>query len=89
VRLHSPIHRVGRIAPRGLLLIAPGEDQLVSPAQSERLYHAAGEPKELLVVEGAAHAEAHSAAPEIYERRVLDFLARHLDGVPPDGAPPV
>jgi len=89
VRLHSPIHRVGRIAPRGLLLIAPGEDRLVSPAQSERLYRAAGEPKELLVVDGAAHAEAHSAAPEVYEQRVLEFLARHLDGVPLDGVPPV
>jgi dipeptidyl aminopeptidase/acylaminoacyl peptidase len=83
VRLRSPIHQVARIAPRGLLLIAPGEDQLVSPEQSERLYRAAGEPKELLVVEGAAHAGAHAAAPDVYERRVLDFLARHLDGVPP------
>ena len=83
VRLRSPIHQVARIAPRGLLLISPGADRLVSPAQAERLYQAAGEPKELLVVEGAAHAEAHAAAPELYERRVLDFLARHLDGVPP------
>jgi len=83
VRLRSPIHRVGQLAPRGLLLIAPGEDRLVSPAQSERLYRAAAEPKELLVVGGAGHAEAHAAAPELYERRVLDFLARHLDGVPP------
>lgn len=82
VRMRSPIHQVARIAPRGLLLISPGADRLVSPAQAERLYHAAGEPKELLVVDGAAHAEAHAAAPEVYERRVLDFLARHLDGVP-------
>ncbi|MEX1072076.1 MAG: alpha/beta fold hydrolase [Chloroflexota bacterium] len=83
VRLRSPIHQVARIAPRGLLLISPSADRLVSPAQAERLFHAAGEPKELLVVQGAAHAEAHAAAPELYERRVLDFLARHLDGVPP------
>jgi dipeptidyl aminopeptidase/acylaminoacyl peptidase len=83
VRLRSPIHQVARIAPRGLLLISPGADRLVSPGQAERLYHAAGEPKELLVVEGAAHAEAHAVAPEVYERRVLDFLARHLDGMPP------
>lgn len=83
VRLRSPIQQVARIAPRGLLLIAPDEDRLVSPAQSERLYRAAGEPKELLIVQGAAHAEAHATAPEVYERRVLDFLARHLDGVPP------
>ena len=83
VRLRSPIRRVPSIAPRGLLLIAPAEDRLVSPEQSRRMYRAAGEPKELYVVAGAEHAGAHAAAPEAYERRVLDFLARHLDGVPP------
>lgn len=83
VRLRSPIHRVARIAPRGLLLIAPADDRTVSPEQSQRMFDAAGEPKELFVVEGAAHADAHAAAPEAYERRVLDFLARYLDGVPP------
>ncbi|MGZ6372602.1 MAG: alpha/beta hydrolase, partial [Candidatus Limnocylindria bacterium] len=83
VRLRSPIHRVAQIAPRGLLLISPGEDRLVSPHQSQRLFAAAGEPKELFVVPGAAHAEAHTTAPEEYERRVLDFLARHLEGEAP------
>jgi uncharacterized protein len=83
VRLRSPIHRVAQISPRALLLISPGEDRLVSPQQSLRMFHAAGEPKELFVVPGAAHAEAHLAAPQAYERRVLDFLARHLDGEPP------
>jgi fermentation-respiration switch protein FrsA (DUF1100 family) len=47
------------------------------------MYEAAGVPKELFVVEGAAHGEAHVVAPDAYERRVLEFLARHLDGVPP------
>jgi dipeptidyl aminopeptidase/acylaminoacyl peptidase len=82
-RLRSPIQRVAQIAPRALLLIAPSGDRTVSPAQSQRMFDAAGEPKELYIVEGAAHADAHAAAPEAYERRVLDFLARHLDGVPP------
>jgi len=80
VRLRSPIHRVSQIAPRALLLISPGEDRLVSPHQSQRMFRAAGEPKELFVVPGAAHAEAHATDPAGYERRVLDFLARHLDG---------
>ena len=80
IRLRSPMGRVAHIAPRGLLLISPGEDRLVSPHQSQRMFQAAGEPKELLVVPGAAHAEAHLTDPEAYERRVLEFLARHLDG---------
>jgi len=83
VRLRSPIQRVAQIAPRGLLLIAPAGDRTVSPEQSQRMFAAAGEPKDLFIVDGAGHSDAHSAAPEAYERRVLDFLARHLDGVPP------
>ncbi|MBA3688626.1 MAG: alpha/beta fold hydrolase [Chloroflexi bacterium] len=83
VWLRSPMNRVAQIAPRGLLLISPGEDRLVSPQQSQRMFRAAGEPKELFVVEGAAHGEAHLTNPEAYERRVLDFLARHLDGEAP------
>ena len=83
VWLRSPMHRVAQISPRALLLISPGEDRLVSPHQSQRMFRAAGEPKELFVVPGAAHAEAHLTAPEAYERRVLDFLARHLDGEAP------
>ena len=80
VWLRSPMHRVAQISPRGLLLISPGGDRLVSPQQSLRMFRAAGQPKELFLVPGAAHAEAHLTAPEAYERRVLDFLARHLDG---------
>jgi dipeptidyl aminopeptidase/acylaminoacyl peptidase len=83
VWLRSPMRRVSQIAPRGLLLISPGADRLVSPWQSQRMFAAAGEPKELFVVDGAAHGEAHLTAPEVYERRVLDFLARHLDGDSP------
>jgi dipeptidyl aminopeptidase/acylaminoacyl peptidase len=82
-RLRQPIQRVGQIAPRGLLLIAPREDRLVDWTQAVRLYEAAREPKELLVVDGAAHSEAHGVAGEAYERRVLGFLERHLDGVAP------
>ena len=61
----------GQIAPRGLLLIAPPEDRMVSPEQSRRMFEAAGEPKELFMVEGAAHADAHAAAPRHTSARVL------------------
>jgi alpha-beta hydrolase superfamily lysophospholipase len=77
-RLISPIDRVARIAPRGLLLIAPREDALISWRQSQRLYEAAGEPKELWVVDGAEHATARWVAGAAYEERVLAFLERHL-----------
>jgi dipeptidyl aminopeptidase/acylaminoacyl peptidase len=82
VLLRQPIDQVPHLAPRGLLLIAPREDRLVSWTQSQRLYEAAHEPKELFVVEGAAHGEAHAVGGADYERRVLAFLERHLDPAP-------
>ena len=80
MRLRSPIDRVGQIAPRGLLLIGPKEDRLIRHDQTLRLFEAAQEPKELFVVPDAGHGEAHAVASAEYEHRVLDFLARHLDG---------
>lgn len=87
--LRQPIQRVAEIAPRGLLLIAPQEDQLVSWTQSKEMYRRAREPKELFVVPGATHSEAHAVAGDQYEQRVLAFLARYLDGeaVPPEQSP--
>ena len=81
--LRSPIQRVAHIAPRGLLLIAPREDRLIDFTQSQRLFEAAREPKELMVVDGAEHSDAHAVGAAEYERRVLAFLARHLDGAAP------
>lgn len=77
-RLADPIRRVARIAPRGLLIIAPQEDRLIDWRQGKRLYEAAREPKELLVVPGAAHSDAYATDPEAYRSRVLAFLERHL-----------
>ncbi|MEO7295961.1 MAG: alpha/beta fold hydrolase [Candidatus Limnocylindria bacterium] len=77
-RLVDPIRSVARIAPRALLVIAPREDRLISWRQGERLYKAAGEPKEFVVVEGAGHAEAYAVDPVAYRSRVLGFLERHL-----------
>jgi alpha-beta hydrolase superfamily lysophospholipase len=80
--LRPPIRRVAEIAPRGLLLIASQEDRLVSWTQSKDLYQRAQEPKELMLVPGAAHSEAHAVAGAAYEERVLRFLDRHLEGAP-------
>lgn len=76
--LGDPIRAVKRLAPRALLVIASREDRLISWRQGVELFRAAGEPKELWVVEGAGHAEAHLAEPSAYRDRVLAFLERHL-----------
>lgn len=79
-RLLAPIDRVAALAPRGLLVIAPREDRLIDHAQALKLYAEAGQPKELYVVAGAGHGDARAVGGAEYERRVLAFLARYLDG---------
>jgi alpha-beta hydrolase superfamily lysophospholipase len=79
-RLPSPIDTVARIAPRGLLLITGREDRLIGWRQAVELYEAAGEPKELHIVDGAGHAESWAYEAAEYEQRVLAFLERFLDG---------
>lgn len=74
-----PLREVGRIAPRGLLVIAPRDDRLIGYGQSLKLHAAAGEPKELYIVEGAGHGQAHAVAGPGYERRVRAFLRAHLE----------
>jgi fermentation-respiration switch protein FrsA (DUF1100 family) len=69
---------VGRIAPRPLLLIADECDAVVGWQETERLYRAAGEPKRYWFIPGADHACGWQAAPQEYERQVLDFLEEAL-----------
>jgi fermentation-respiration switch protein FrsA (DUF1100 family) len=72
-----PVERVA-LVPGPKLFIAGAEDRHTTLEESRRLFAAAREPKELWVVEGAAHTDLHAASREEYERRVLDFLDRTL-----------
>jgi hypothetical protein len=47
-------------------------------AGAEWLYQAAGEPKELWIVPGAEHCNAHALVPEVCEERVRGFFDRAL-----------
>jgi len=77
----NPIDRIGDVgAP--ILLIAGSEDRHTPLAESKALFQAARQPKELWVVEGAAHVSFHRFAAAEYERRVLEFLDKHLRGTP-------
>lgn len=51
----SALRWVGRIAPRPLLIVHGSQDELVPVAQAHELYAAAGQPKELVVLEGTGH----------------------------------
>lgn len=83
IRLNRPVDAVAAIAPRPLFLIHGAGDQLVPPYDAVRLYEAAGEPKELWLVDGAGHAGAFHAHQARYIERVDRFFARWLQGVTP------
>ncbi|MFC2005947.1 alpha/beta hydrolase [Chloroflexota bacterium] len=51
----SPINHVAEIAPRYLLLVHGNRDEIVDVSHACELYAKAGEPKQLIVVEGAGH----------------------------------
>lgn len=51
----KPVHVIGRIAPRAILLIHGENDVLVPPSDSEELFAAAKEPKMLKIVPGVHH----------------------------------
>jgi len=75
-QLH-PIARAGWVtAPK--LFIAGSEDRHTTLDESKELFAAAAEPKELWVLEGAEHVDAHAFAAAEYERRVLLFFEQHI-----------
>lgn len=67
--LHSPV-----------FIMSGAEDQHPTVAETQRLFEAANQPKELWIVEGAAHVNLHAHHPEEYEARVLAFLRKYLRG---------
>ena len=54
-RLVSPIRYVAGIAPRPLLLVHGSQDEVVEVSHAYKLYDSAGEPKQIIIVDGAEH----------------------------------
>jgi len=54
-KLISPIKCVAGIAPRPLLLVHGSKDELVDVGHAYKLYAGAGEPKQIIIVDGAGH----------------------------------
>jgi uncharacterized protein len=72
-----PIERVSLL--RCPVLVVHGtEDRHTTIQEAQRLFAAVASPKEFYSVSGAAHVDLHAFGGEAYERRVGDFLARHL-----------
>jgi len=54
-KLVSPVSYVTEIAPRPLLLVHGNKDELVDVGHAYRLYARAGEPKQVIIFDGAGH----------------------------------
>jgi uncharacterized protein len=74
-----PRERVGDISPRPLLLIHGTADTDVSPINSEILYAAAGEPKELRWLPDLGHTRGVRDLQEEYVPLIVGFFDQHLD----------
>jgi pimeloyl-ACP methyl ester carboxylesterase len=72
---------VGRFAPRPLLIIYGELDDYLPSDHPQRLFDAAGEPKELWLAPGSGHAMARLDHPQEYVRRVQAFFERYLPSV--------
>jgi uncharacterized protein len=61
-----------------VLVISGANDRHTTLGETERLFAAAPEPKELWIVAGAAHVDLHRFDPRAYEARVGAFLAAYV-----------
>ena len=73
----NPIGHIGNLSAP-VLLISGSIDQHTRMAETERLFDAAREPKEIWIVPGGGHFNMHAYAGREYERRITDFLDWHL-----------
>jgi uncharacterized protein len=77
-RLMRPVDEVGRIAPRPLLLMHGGEDEIVPVRHARQLFQAAEEPKELWIAPSERHVGARDNQPDDYFARVRAFFDEAL-----------
>ncbi|MGB4947076.1 MAG: alpha/beta hydrolase [Candidatus Competibacter denitrificans] len=65
--LHTPI-----------LIVAGDRDLHTTLVETKRLFEAAVQPKELWIIDGAAHVDLYKCSPILYQSKISKFLAKHL-----------
>jgi pimeloyl-ACP methyl ester carboxylesterase len=75
----APIDIVDRIAPRPVLFLHGAEDWLINASHSQKLYEKAKEPKKIVIIKGAGHAETmFDQKPHEFMKPCLAWLADTL-----------
>jgi fermentation-respiration switch protein FrsA (DUF1100 family) len=75
-KVHNPMNEVSKISPRPMLIVHGTDDVGVPLAGVKRLYELAGEPKELVVVEGADHGLSDPRAYEITLKTGVEWFLK-------------
>lgn len=78
VAMVRPLDYVAQIAPRPILFIYGSRDDYIPPHHAQALFQRAGEPKEMWLAPGSAHAQARFDHPQAYRERVDAFFRCHL-----------
>jgi fermentation-respiration switch protein FrsA (DUF1100 family) len=76
----APIQVIHSISPRPVFLMQGGKDTVIPPNSGQRLYDAAGEPRQLWLEPELEHVEFWWARPKEYEKRVVAFFEQYLLG---------
>ena len=74
---------IADISPRPVFLMQGGADTVISADSGQRLYDAAGDPKELWFDPALGHVEFDSERAAEYETRVVAFFDQYLLNVSP------
>ena len=61
-----------------VLFIHESEDELIPAEMSREMYEAAACEKELLIMEGAGHAQSQDKDPELYYETIFSFVGNYL-----------
>lgn len=69
---------IRKIAPRPVFLLQGGSDVVVSVGSGQKLYDAAGDPKEFWFEPTVGHAQFLKMMPEQFETRMTRFFDRYL-----------
>ncbi|MFZ6030206.1 MAG: alpha/beta hydrolase [Chloroflexota bacterium] len=74
----SAVDLIGQISPRPVFLLQGGKDLLVVPESGQRLYDAAGDPRELWFEPTVGHMSFIDEKPAEYEERVVRYFDAYL-----------
>ncbi len=81
-KIHNPMNEISKVSPRPMLIIHGSDDVGIDLAGVKRLYELAGEPKDLVVVEGANHELTNPTVYEITMNTAVQWFIRHLKSGP-------